>query len=211
MGGNGVDAVRAEDFDHFAEVLLVVWVEGFGEALLPVDGLSGRTELFLPALEVEADVGEAFAMVDLGVGQVGEVSGGAGVGVVGGAGGESGPDRVLFDVAEGGAVMGGAERPSAVVMFPQVAIGFAEKQDFAGMLRLEVAHEIGDAAFPGRLEDEMDVIGHQAEGMDADAVAARETVEAVEIGEELGLGLEDALALVATLIDVIGTAAFEVT
>ena len=55
----------------------------------------------------------------------------------------------------------------------------------------------------------MDVVGHQTEGMDADFVTAGEAIETVEVGQQLGLGVEDALAAVAALVDVIALAAFE--
>jgi hypothetical protein len=47
--------------------------------------------------------------------------------------------------------------------------------------------------------------------VDADFVAAREAIEPVEVGEELELGVEDAPAFVAALVDMIDAAAFEVT
>ena len=97
------------------------------------------------------------------------------------------------------------------MVFPEVTVGLMLEEYLAGMLRLEVAHEVGDATFAERFEDEMDVVGHQAEGVNADFVAASESVESVEIGEELGLGMEDALTTIAALVDVIDAAAFEGT
>ena len=209
VGGDRGETVGAEDFGDFGEVLFVGGVDGLVEPELPVDGLAGRGELLLPAFEVEADVGETFAVFDFEVWGVAEVGGGAGVGIVAGMFGEAGADGVLFDVKHGGAVVGGAQGQGTEVVFPQVAVGTLGEQNFAGMLRLEVAHEVGDAAFAEGFEDEVDVVGHQAEGVNTDFVAARETVEPVEIGEELGLGMEDALAAVAALVDVIDAAAFE--
>lgn len=95
------------------------------------------------------------------------------------------------------------------MVLPKMAVGLMLEEYLAGMLRLEVAHEVGDATFAERFEDEMDVVGHQAEGVNADFVAASESVESVEIGEELGLGMEDALAAIAALVDVVDAAAFE--
>ena len=210
VGGDGGEAVGTEDFGNCGEVLFVGGVDGLVETELPVDGLViRRGELLLPAFQVEADVGEAFAVMDFGVRGVAEMGRGAGVGVVGGALGEAGADGVLFDVEHGGAVMGGAQRQGAEVVFPEVAVGLVLEEDLAGVLRLEVAHEVGDAAFAKRFEDEMDVVGHQAEGVNADFVAASQAVEAVEIGEELGLGIEYSLAAIAALVDVIDAAAFE--
>ena len=56
----------------------------------------------------------------------------------------------------------------------------------------------------------MDVVGHQTEGVDADFVTPREPVEPVEVGEELELGMEDAPTAVASLVDVVDAAAFEI-
>ena len=47
------------------------------------------------------------------------------------------------------------------------------------------------------------MVGHQAEGMDANLVAPGETIEEIEVVEELGAGLEDALFTAAALVDVI--------
>ena len=105
--------------------------------------------------------------------------------------------------------MGGAQWQGPEVVFPEVAVGLLAEENFAGVLRLQVAHEVRDGAFAQGFEDEVDVIGHQTEGMDADFVTAGEAIETVEVGEQLGLGVEDALAAVAALVDVIALAAFE--
>jgi len=210
VAGDGGDAVRPEDFGDEGEVLFVRGVEGVGEPVLPVDGLAGWGELFLPAAEVEVDLGEAFAVADFGERGIGEMGGGGGVGVVLRAAAHAGADGVLLNIEQGGAVVRGAEGDGAEVVFPKVAVGALALENFAGVLRLEVAHEVGDGAFAEGFEDEVDVVGHQAEAVDADFVAAREPVEAIGVGEELGLVVEDGLAAVAPLVDVIALAALEV-
>lgn len=47
------------------------------------------------------------------------------------------------------------------------------------------------------------VVGHQAEGMHADAVTAGKAIEAVQVGDELGAGLEDFLPAATALVDVV--------
>jgi hypothetical protein len=66
----------------------------------------------------------------------------------------------LFDIEHRGAVVGGGERQGAEVMLPEVTVGFSQEKDFARVLGLEIAHEVGDAALAGGFEDQMDVIGH---------------------------------------------------
>ena len=86
---------------------------------------------------------------------------------------------------------------------PQVAGDAHGLMNAAGVMRLQMLHQLGDAPFTQRFEDEVDVVGHEAEGMDADAVAAGQAIEAVEVADELGTGLEDSLAAAAALVDVI--------
>ena len=57
---------------------------------------------------------------------------------------------------------------------------------------------------------EVDVVRHQAEGMDANAVATGEDVEAVEVAEEVFRAVEGVLALRASLVDVIDLSAFPI-
>ncbi len=96
-------------------------------------------------------------------------------------------------------------------MLPQMAVGLAQMKNLAGVLRLQVAHEMRNAMTPSLVQDKVHVVGHEAEGMDANAVTAGEAVETIEVGEKLGCVLEDALAFVTTLVDVIGLEALEVT
>lgn len=209
VGGDRSEAVGTEDFGNGGQVLLVGGIDGLVEPELPVDRLFGGGELFLPAFQVEAYMSEALTVMDFGVCGVAEMGGGAGVGVVASALGKAGANGILFDIEHGGAVVGGAERQGPEVVLPEVAVGLMLEEYLAGMLRLEVAHEVRDASFAERFEDEMDVVGHQAEGVNSDFVAASEAIEPVQIGEELGLGMEDALAAIAALVDVVDAAAFE--
>ena len=94
------------------------------------------------------------------------------------------------------------------VVAPEVALGVAESIDVAGVEALEVLHEAGDGAAPEGFEHEMDVVGHEAKGVNADFVAAGEEVEPLEVEEEVGGGVEGVLALGAALVDVEGLAAF---
>jgi len=155
-------------------------------------------------------LGEAFAVADFGEWGMCEMGGGGGIGIVLRAAAHAGADRVLFNIEQGGAVVGGAEGDGAEVVFPEVAVGPLALENFAGVLRLEVAHEVGDGAFAEGFENEVDVIGHQAEAVDTDFVAAGEPVEAVGVGEKLGLVVEHCLAAVTALIDVVALAALKV-
>lgn len=174
-----------------------------------VTGL-GKVEFVTPAIKVKADLGFAFVAGKRVDRLVLGVSDGAGVGVKVGFAAESGSDGVLFDVEERGAVLAwGCNVLGVKVITPEVAFGAAEPVDEAGVLALEVLHEAGDGAFTQGLKHEMHVVGHDAEGVDADFVAAGEEIEAVEVEDDLGLGVEDALALGSALVDVVDLTAFE--
>ena len=69
---------------------------------------------------------------------------------------------------------------------------------------------MGDAPLDEGFEEEVDVVGHEAEGVDADTVAAGEAIEMVEVGDELGAGAEDGLLAAAALVDVVDLAHMEV-
>ena len=98
---------------------------------------------------------------------------------------------------------GGWDGSAREVVAPQVAGDAHGLMNAAGVMRLQMLHQLRDAPFAKRFEDEVDVVGQQAEGMHADAVAAGEAIEAVEVGDELGAGLEDSLPAAAALVDVI--------
>ena len=71
-------------------------------------------------------------------------------------------------------------------------------------------HHLRDPPFPQRFKDEMDVVGHEAEGVDADAIAAGEAIKPVEVRDELSAGREDSLPAAASLVDMINFAHFPV-
>ena len=97
---------------------------------------------------------------------------------------------------------------SVKVVAPEVAFGAAEAVHVAGVEALEVLHESRNGTAPEGFEHEVDVVGHEAEGMDADFVAAREEVEPVEVEQEMGGGVEGVLPLGSALVDVVDVAAF---
>ena len=100
----------------------------------------------------------------------------------------------LYSPATIGAVLaGGFDGPAREMVAPQMAGDAHRLMDAAGVLRLQMLHQLRDAPFAKRLQDEVYVVGHQAEGMHANAVATGEAIEAIEVGDELGAGLEDFL------------------
>ena len=169
-------------------------------------------EFFAPAGEVEADFALVVAVFEAVVGLLGSVGGGAGIVIDMGLFDHIGGGGILFDVEESGAVLGGGLDGFGVeVMAPEVAGESFGLVDFAGVVGLEVLHEAGDAPFGEGFEQEVDVIGHQAEGVDTDAEAAGEAIELVEVADEMGAGVEDALASASALIDVVDLADVPVT
>lgn len=206
-GVEGIALVFAEDFVDEGEV----FVEGGGFGVLePV--FPGEWVAFeLPAGEVEVDGGLEVAVADGGSGGVGDVGGGGGVGVFVRLADESGGEGIAFDVEHGGAVVArGLDALDAEAILPEVAVALLGAVDPAGMVGLELLHEAGDAVGAGGFEEEMDVIGHEAEGVDADGVAFGEEAESLEVGDELDFGEEDLLAVVAALVDVVDLAALPV-
>ena len=83
--------------------------------------------------------------------------------------------------------------------------------DFARVVGLQVLHELGNPPFLQRFEDKVYMVGHEAKGMHADAVAASEAIEMVEVVDELGARPEDGLLAATTLIDVVDLAHVEIT
>lgn len=97
-------------------------------------GFGGDFEFFAPAVEVEGDFGFEVLVFYGENGVVGEVGGGAGVGVEVGLLGHAGGGGVLFDVEEGGAVLGGIGDGFGVEMVaPEVALGVFESIHVAGV------------------------------------------------------------------------------
>ena len=195
--------VLAEDFLDFGEVL----VEGGGFGVLEPVGPMVGVALETPAVEVEVDGGLVGSVADGDGGGVGGVSGGAGIGVLGGGSDESGGQGIAFGVNQGVAIVtGGLDAVDAEAVFPEVAIALLGAVDPAGMVGLELLHEAGNAIPTSRFEDEVDVVGHEAEGVDADGVAPGKHVKALKVDEELDFGVEDRLTVVAALVDMVDLA-----
>ena len=167
--------------------------------------MGGEVEGLVPSVQVELDGGFVAFVGDGEQGLVRGVGFGAGEIVQMGLFFELGGDRVAFDVEESFAILGlGFDEFGVEMVVPEVALGvLVEGVHVAGVLGLEALHESRNGAFAQGFEQEMDVVGHEAEGVDADAVAAGEAIEAVEVADELGTRLEDSLAAAAALVDVI--------
>src|SRR5258708_40176795 len=71
-----------------------------------------------------------------------------------------------------------------------------------GVRAIEPVHAAGEVGL-GRLNDEMEVIGHQDPGGEAPAEAVDDFAEEGEKGLAIGVGAEDGFALVATRGEVI--------
>ena len=97
------------------------------------------------------------------------------------------------------------------VVTPKVPIGMSQAIHIAGMIALQVLHQAGDGTLPLRLEHEVDVVVHEAKGMDPDFVAAGESIEPVQIENDVGFAIEDPLALRSALIDMVDLPALKVT
>jgi len=133
------------------------------------------------------------------------------VGIEMGLPGEVDGTGVALDVEQRFAILGAVGDVFSVeVMVPEVAGGVLEAVHVARVLTLEELHEPGDRAAAKGLEEQVDVIGHQAEGVDADLVAAGEVVEAVEVEDEVSGADEGGLSLRAALVDVVDLPAFPV-
>ena len=172
-------------------------------------GVARDGEFFTPTVEVEFDAHLA-AFVGEGVERiVGDVRGGARVGIKVGLFGEIRGGGILFDVEQGLGILRGVGDVFGVeVIAPEVSFGALEAVHEAGMVALQVLHEAGDGAAAEGFEHEVDMVGHEAEGVDADVVTASEQVKAIEVEEEVFGFVERVLALGTSLVDVVGLAAF---
>lgn len=212
MGGHGREPIRSEHSNDVNQVLLEGAIHGIIQPVFPIDARGvWQPERLPPGLQVELDAGEASAVVHFNEVVSGEMGGRGRVRIVLSAFDEAGLHGILLHIEERRAVVRGTERKREIVVLPKMAIGLAEVKNLAGVLRLQVAHEMRNAVTPGLVQDEVHVIGHEAEGMEADVMPAGEAVETVEVGEKLGGVLEDTLAFVTTLVHVIGLEALEVT
>lgn len=124
----------------------------------------------------------------------------------------AGHDGVLFDIEQGRLVLGrGGNVLGLEVIPPKVPIGASQAIHIAGMIALQVLHQARDAAFPFGLKHEVDVIVHEAKGMDPDFVTASESIEPVQVEDHMGFAIKDPLALRSTLIDMVDLSALKVT
>jgi len=87
-------AVGSEDAEDVGEVRVGGGLPGVREGFGPGSGVAFGA----PAVEVEVDGGLVGFLSEGGDGAVGDVGGGAGIGVIGGSFGEVGLDGVAFDV-----------------------------------------------------------------------------------------------------------------
>jgi len=199
-----LEAIGAEDALDLGEF---GFVGGVARATEPMGPIRMVREFLAPASEVEADFALVGTVLEAMVFVVGGVGRGARIVVKMGLLGHSGGGRILFDVEDGGAILAGGPDGLAMEMIqPHMAVDAHFPMHAPGVLRLQVLHHLGDAPFGERFEHEVYVIRHEAEGVDTNAVAAGESIEAVKVADELGAGLEDSLAAAATLVDVIDLA-----
>lgn len=153
------------------------------------------------AIEVEIEVEEVF-----GEGGEGEVGSGAGPLVLFGLLDHAGADGVEFDVGEGADEVGFGEGAGVEAVLPEVAGAVAAGIDHLGVAAVGAAEEDGEGVLVFGDGDEVDVIGHEAEGEEADAGVWEVGGEEVEVDAAVGLGEEDVLVVGAALGDVVGAA-----
>ena len=200
-----IGAENAFNFGQFGLVGRVAW------AAQPIGPVLVRGEFFAPAGEVEANFARAVVVLEPMMGEVSAVGWGARIVVKMGLFGNARGRRILFDVKDGRPVLARRTDGFAVKMIaPQVAGDAHILMHATGVVRLQVLHHLRDTPFGPRLEDEMNVVGHEAEGVDADAVPAGQAIELVEERDKLGPSLKDALLAASPLVDVINLAHFPI-
>jgi hypothetical protein len=122
---------------------------------------------------------------------------------------DAGANGIAFDVAEGGVEVGSAEGAGEEAVLPEVACA-----ESAGIKVLSVA-AVGATESGGQGvgsvgdDDEVDVVGHEAVGEDAEARMGRVQAEEFEVDLAVGVVEEDKLAIGAALSDVMGDAWFD--
>ena len=193
----------------FAEYLL-----DFSDALPQV--LFGRTsqpgapvrvwELLLPALRIEFQDGLALASAFQNHGLAGDMSFGAGVGPVLGSLHQASLDGVVLHIPHRCSIVLRAQALAAVVVLPGVSVSSSGQVQQAGVAGLEVSHEVGESALPRWFQDQVDVIGHAAEGMDAKGVAPGHEKQAVDVEQVESVVEKHPSAVIASLVDVIDLA-----
>lgn len=123
---------------------------------------------------------------------------------------DTGHDGVLLDVEQGCLVLGrGGNVLGLEVVAPKVPIGMSQAIHVSGMIALQMLHQARDGTLPLRLEHEVDVVVHEAKGMDPDFVTAGELIEPVQVKNDVGFAIEDPLALRSALIDMVDLTALK--
>ena len=135
-----------------------------------------------------------------------EAGWGAGPGELLGVGDDVGADGVAFDVGEGAPSVGGVEGDGVVAGLPEVAAGVAIDVDDAGVIGVEAAEGEGGGVGVVRDGDEVVVVGHEAVAEDFEFVFGGVLVEEAEEEVAVAVGVEDLLAGVAALGEVVGEA-----
>ena len=135
-----------------------------------------------------------------------EAGWGAGPGELLGVGDDVGADGVAFDVGEGAPSVGGVEGDGVVAGLPEVAAGVAIDVDDAGVIGVEAAEGEGGGVGVVRDGDEVVVVGHEAVAEDFELVLGGVLGEEAEEEVAVAVGVEDLLAGIAALGEVVGEA-----
>ena len=135
-----------------------------------------------------------------------EAGGGAGPGELLGGGDNVGADRVAFDVGEGAPDVGGVEGDGVVAGLPEVAAGVAVDVDDAGVIGVEATEGDGGGVGVVGDGDEVVVVRHEAIAEDFELVFGGVLGEEAEEEVAVAVGVEDLLAGVAALGEVVGEA-----
>ena len=119
-----------------------------------------------------------------------------------------GPDGAALDVSHSRERVGFVKRGGEEATLPEVTAAAVEPVDGLGVLPVRPADGVLEAIRVGGDDDEVDVVGHQAPGDDADPVQGRLLGEELEIEVAVVVGEEDVLAVVASPVlglgDVVG-------
>ncbi|MFM2124335.1 MAG: hypothetical protein RL328_786 [Acidobacteriota bacterium] len=87
---------------------------------------------------------------------------------------------------------------------PEVAGAALADVDGLGVAAVDAAHEDGEGVFAVGDCDEVDVVGHEAVGEEADAAGVEVFAEELQVEFAVAYGEEDVLAVGSALGDVIG-------
>ena len=139
----GLEAIGAEDAFDFGDFGEVGGVAGSAELGRPVLRV---LKFFAPAREVKLDVDLPMAVLQGVDGLVGAVGGSARILVKMGLFDDSGDGGCLFDIEQGGAVLaGGLDVFAPEMITPKVAGDAHGLMDAAGVMRLQMLHQLRDA------------------------------------------------------------------